>query len=749
VVQFPDAADNPISHGASTPESPESISENEAADDEDPVNGSGAASPSDNLDQWIRDTGSPYADDDAGLSIYAFLPEVGEPTGAAAPTVLDARVAADIAGTYPDARRDIFVAALRAHDPLCKKYRHLHLFAAAASAAPDERALDALARFWDEHLPLDAQPSGLGARASSATSERDDPALRHIVEMEHWLRQWFTLLYQPQLVALPTKEQERQLEQQPRRVRVGQPYLRPQPAPAPPPDLSALSQLADLAGRLEHMRLREITLRKLRWDAEAAAAAAARQRTFDTILADQRGRRPRQPAVHGPWHAKVFTNIERAYADMDYKYRSIVGSSRDSDKMLRAIVRADAVYQELPAETRIVAALLATEKLLERMFARRHVEREHLSQRVWVLDVAASARKPLKQLFPLHKAVTAFVEAEVRRIQHVAMHTYAYRYFQRTRIPKPWKELFLVMPCCDDDDDDDEEEIRAVRRVNEELGPLKNTAQQPLLLRPVAEQDMGFVAACDLCGDGYRRDQVVLKTWCNHLFHFMCIFRRWDSETSRGWDCPSCAHIAAAPGSMFGLRSPHSAPDAFAINRLKNQYRRVLRRQQRHPDRRLKTWMKEVRMAYYRHMRHNRDKRSFVGVGAYSWHPLPVEAMYQEEGMPRQHPQYRYDFDSDSLVPAYRGDGYPLTRVVVDQNGQAVLEETVVPGLGYLDSNVATNRTREQQFAADAPHIWPSADPFAPSSETLHGSAASVRFAPTEDHPERSTRESRKRVRFN
>ncbi len=703
----------------------------DTADDEETndtadVKASGTASPSDKLDQWLRDTGPPYPDDDAGLSIYAFLPEVSEPTGAAAPTVLDASAAADIASTYPDVRRDIFVAALRTHDPQCKKYRHLHLFAAAASAGPDERALDAQARFWDKHLPLNAQPSASWARAATATtqtaSEQEDPAVRHIVEMEHWLRQWFTLLYQPHLVTLTP------------------------PATLQPPDLSALSQLTDLAQRLEHMRRREIALRKLRWDADVAEATAARQRTFDAILADTaQRRRPRAPSVPAPWYAKVFANIERAYADLDYKFRSSVGSSRDGGKMLRGIARADAAYRALPAETRVVAALLATGRLLERVLARRHVEREHLARRVWLFDTAASARTPLAQLWPLHTAATEFVEAEVRRIQHVAMHTHAYRYFQRTRIPQPWKELFLVMACSNDndDDDDDEDEIRAVRGISEKLGPLKNTARQPLLLRPVAEQDMSFVAVCDLCGDRYAREQVVLKTWCNHLFHFACIFRRWDSETSSGWDCPTCAHTAAAPGSMFGLQTPHVAPDALAVNQLKQQYLGVLRLQQRHPEQPLQPWMKEVRMAYYRHMRHNRDKRSFVGVRAYSWHPLPLEALYEEEGLPRTHPQYRYDFKTHSLVPANRGDSSPQSRVVIDANGQAVLE-TVVPGSSAAPSTL----TREQQFAAEAPHVWPSVDPFAPPADAPSAFTARARVVQRKRNMDETPEDSKKRVRF-
>jgi hypothetical protein len=119
---------------------------------------------------------------------------------------------------------------------------------------------------------------------------------------------------------------------------------------------------------------------------------------------------------------------------MSQRFRSASsggGSSSSSSSSDTGLTAADAAYCMLPAETRVVAALPGTEKLVQRLLARRHVEAEHLSQRVFVFDVSDSARTPLPQLYPLHTAATAFIEQHERRIQLIAQHTHAYRFLWR------------------------------------------------------------------------------------------------------------------------------------------------------------------------------------------------------------------------------------------------------------------------------------------------------------------------------
>jgi hypothetical protein len=125
---------------------------------------------------------APLPDDDESRSIYAFLNTIGEAFNNRH-LISDEVVAADIADAYPDASSDKLYAGLRAHDPQRTRYRLLHLFAAAAHAAPDECALDTLARHWAKHTPLDK------LRALD-----DDRAMPPLAEMERWMRDWLEWL---------------------------------------------------------------------------------------------------------------------------------------------------------------------------------------------------------------------------------------------------------------------------------------------------------------------------------------------------------------------------------------------------------------------------------------------------------------------------------------------------------------------------------------------------------------------------
>jgi hypothetical protein len=344
-----------------------------------------------------------------------------------------------------------------------------------------------------------------------------------------------------------------------------------------------------------------------------------------------------------------------------------------------------------------VAQLLATEKLFERMLARRHIEDVHFARQVHVFDRDTCVQTLFALLYPAHWASCRFVEREMRNIQHVANRTAVYRYFKRTCIGRPWRRLHLVMAegsgnnICSNGSGGHSNgaggastkqniEAATVRSVAAHLDALAGTPIQPLQVRPSLPSDFGDDDRCPICLDSWAPDQLVLETRCGeqagaargHFFHALCIFRRWDAETSPGFQCDACRQTppaaAAQPGAVFGFAAPpqHRPPTLGDVQQLRINYWALLLWRDAHPAWPLDFDMECVRMDYFRRLHHNRDRRSFVGFGGrpYNWHPLPLWDLYVEESLPEPHPPYRYDAATDSLVCENPEDRPPAMREI-------------------------------------------------------------------------------------
>ncbi len=583
-------------------------------------------------------------DDAPDASIYAFLNSVADPyTGPLHP-----QNAAYIEDIYPRAGDDIdphgFYAALRQRDPHRTLYRHLDLFASAAASAPHELIADILSRRWHASGPV-----GLDDIRRSVIT-------RPLEHVDAWYKTWTRVLNWPQLA-------DWELEGD--RI-----------------DPTVLQLVAYVTDGIERIRRAEP---RLRW----APGRPAEPEGLDG--------QPRRPVTVATWVEHVFDAVSLAYLRVGQRFHNVSGAAGAA----AGVAAADAEYWALPAETRLVAQLIATEKLVERMLARRHVEDVHLARQVHVLDRDECVQTAFCLLYPAHGAACRFVEREVRNIQHVANRTAAYRYFKRNRIGRPWRRLHLVMADGDggsgNDNDSDsawggaslrgdtagngdgggggvvggvgsgcstaDRDIDAatVRSVAEHLDALAGTPILPLQVRPTLPSDFDDDDRCLICLDGWTKDQLVLETRCGeqqnaakgHFFHFLCIFRRWDAETSTGFQCDMCRQtVAAQPGALFGYTTAHPPPTMADLQQLRINYWHTLLWIDDHPDEELYFDMACVRMDYFRRLHHNRDRRSFIGFGGrpYNWHPLPLWDLYVEEGLPDTHPPYRYDAETDSLV---------------------------------------------------------------------------------------------------
>jgi hypothetical protein len=556
-------------------------------------------------------------DEDPNGSIYAFLNHVADPyTGP-----LDACIRDDIEDIYPPPERDPhdLYPALRAHDPQRTRLRHLDLLASAATSALPERRAAVLWRHWARSVPLNLTERYTG----------EDASLRHLSFMHTFMRQWLGLLYRPCLVPLEWG------------------------GDASGPRLVYLRWLAQVTHYLQTVRCSEIHL-------------------VGYVLERSP---PPLPLEQQPWIERQLRAVELGFRYVAQRFRSAGGRHSDGDGAA-ALREASDSYGWLPAETRVVAQLLATEKLVERVLARRHVEDEHVARRVRLFLNDECAATAFGDLFPLRESACRFVETQVRAIQHVAQRTAAYRFLKRRRFKRAFKQLFLVIG--------DSSQVSAnssgdggltsalaadahiVRAVDAHLAPAAGTHDERLLLRPMlpsAPDD----DPCLVCRDLFGPEQVVLQPWCGrHLFHLACAFGMWDNESARdGFDCPVCRHPAPPSGQTIGLSSPHPPDDIVGLRLTRRYYARILRRLRDSPNGVLEPHEKAMRLEYYRHRRHNRDRRSFIGFGGrpFDWHPMPLNQLLQEEGLSPDYPPMRYDAATDALVPINPNHQVPIFEI--------------------------------------------------------------------------------------
>ncbi len=624
--------------------------------------------PDDSFEPKCHDDNIDVPDNDPSGSIYAFLNATAQPHT----DPLYPFVAAALEDIYPTpaASRASFYATLRQLDPLRTRYRHLELLTTAAARAPHERQLNALAHYWNAHTP-----------ATDIATVGSDARLLHVARAAGWYRAWLQLLYEPVLV----------------------------PVSAPIDYESAslqLRRLASVTNGIVALRRAESGLGAAELEnflrhaaASATAAAAATAAATSSSPASPSA----SPAPETAWIDDMLAAIPRAYAFVARAFDERGGGEA-------GLAAADTAYRAMHSERRLFAQLLATEQLVERVLARRHVEDMPLAERLHVFRHADLAGIPFVQVYALREATARFVAQEVRQIQHVAHSTAAYRYLRRTSCLRPWRALFLVVSddaayagaaaaAAADSDvgtnggvatattaTDNPNYVRplhhplaasatVVRRLDKRFAALssseKHAALQPLLLRPVARRDLPTGKQCSICKKGFAADQVMLQTWCNHEFHLLCIFCRWDldepptlTKLQRFFRCyaPNCRQHADPPGAVWGLhplpRDIHADSIGGDVRLLHERYRSLLAWQRAHPAVPLSAEQKAVRMAYWRRRTHRLDRRRSIlgwggGARAYDWHPLPLRQMYAEEGLPAPlHPPYVYDAAADRLVPA-------------------------------------------------------------------------------------------------
>jgi hypothetical protein len=333
------------------------------------------------------------------------------------------------------------------------------------------------------------------------------------------------------------------------------------------------------------------------------------------------------------WMTNAYDAIITAYGAMRERFRD------------EGIAGAEAVYNSVPAAYRLVAILASTERLLERMLSRRHVEETRLSHRVFLFRLDEISHMNFSRLYPLRQKYSSFVNAAVRRIQYVANRTYGYRFFKRFYQLRPWKQLYLVVEPAN------EEEAQAIRDVVDQLNA-KNVRTYPLQLRPVnsgeVQGDM-----CYICRDGFAREQVAIKTWCHHVFHFTCLYSMWDNDVSPGFLCPNCRYICPSVDQHFNTPDPVDRYTTDLVDAMRVRYHEIRHHQRHFPDQPLGHLEKADWWNYYRIRQHRHDTRSFIGVREHIWQPLPVWDLYNNEDLPDEFPDvdYRYDEETDRLVP--------------------------------------------------------------------------------------------------
>jgi hypothetical protein len=338
-------------------------------------------------------------------------------------------------------------------------------------------------------------------------------------------------------------------------------------------------------------------------------------------------------SVPATWMTNAYDAIITAYVAMRERFRD------------EGIAGAEAVYNSVPAAYRLVAILASTERLLERMLSRRHVEETHLSHRLFLFDLDQISHLNFRRLYPLRQRYSSFVNAAVRRIQYLANRTYGYRFFKRFYQLRPWKQLYLVIEPAN------EEEAQAIRDVVDQLNA-KNVRTYPLQMRPVNRDEVQG-DMCSICRDGFASEQVAIKTWCHHVFHFACIYRMWDTEVSPGFLCPNCRYICPSVDQHFNIRDPVDRYTTDFVDAMRVRYHEIRRHMRHFPDQPLGPLEKADWWNYYRIRKHRHDKRSFIGIREHIWQPLPVRDLYHNEDLPDDLPDvdYRYDEDTDSLVP--------------------------------------------------------------------------------------------------
>ena len=290
-----------------------------------------------------------------------------------------------------------------------------------------------------------------------------------------------------------------------------------------------------------------------------------------------------------------------------------------------------AAYKGISARARLVATLLAAERLFERMLTARHVEEMHLSKRIFLFEDEDLARGDLWRLAVNKPTIQLCLEKDVRGIQFLAGRLFAYRFIRDWCYDRAWKRLFFVV-----DVGEDKEMAKATEEV---AGLLARSAFDTRMLRvhPVAKSKIPRDESCSICCESFQAEELLIQTHCDHVFHAICIFTYWDAETTPLHQCPNCRRQPRSLAERHNIQDPRPVLTMTETQMMEREYRDA------------RTWRRinsgepttaTIRARFLLHHRRklcNRDRRHFMGrPDAYNFHPINFNKLWIDfqEGVP-------------------------------------------------------------------------------------------------------------------
>ena len=290
-----------------------------------------------------------------------------------------------------------------------------------------------------------------------------------------------------------------------------------------------------------------------------------------------------------------------------------------------------AAYKEISPRARLVAALLAAERLFERMLAARHVEEMHLSKRIFLFDEEDLARESLWRLAVNKPTIQVCLDKDVRGIQFLIGRLYAYRFIRDWCYDRAWKRLFFVVNTGEDEE---------MAKVTEEVaGLLARSAFDTRMLQvhPVAKSKIPRDELCSICCEYFQAEELLIQTHCDHVFHAICIFKHWDAETTLLHQCPNCRQQPRSLAERHNIQDPRPVFTMTETQIMEQEYRDASSWRRNNAGQPTTAAIRVRFLLHHRRKQCNRDRRHFMGrPDAYNFHPVDFNKLWIDfqEGVP-------------------------------------------------------------------------------------------------------------------
>lgn len=297
-----------------------------------------------------------------------------------------------------------------------------------------------------------------------------------------------------------------------------------------------------------------------------------------------------------------------------------------------------ALFSQVPLRARAIAILIGTERLWERMLESRHVEGMHLSKRIWLFKQSHVARASRRRLQKHHRDSGQVLEENIRAIQGMTNSIDTLRFLREHHARRPWQQLYLVVdPPEGSPTDIVVDEIN--RRFGEDETAARSFQVHPMRKRNMAPDDK----RCMICCEDYKSEDLLLYTWCKHLFHAVCVYRFWDQTMTKGLLCPYCRQETKTIGQSgeFEQDDPHPAPSGHDLAQEVEEIREANDWLETFPNEPPTYEVRFIKMREYWRRKIEEDKEQFVGKRQpYDWWPIDFEWL-------RNIPTREMDEDSD------------------------------------------------------------------------------------------------------